>query len=54
MLRKNVLLTLLITCVFLFTEATAQEKSWMFGPFERAENQQPIIEPTDETTFDCP
>ncbi len=30
------------------------EKPWMLGPFERAANQQAIIEPTDLTSFEDP
>jgi beta-1,2-mannosidase len=54
MLQKIIFFTYLMVFWIYQSEIAAQEKSWMFGPFERAENQQPIIEPTDETTFDCP
>lgn len=35
-------------------EPITEEKSWMLGPFERAENQQAIIEPSDLTSFEDP
>ena len=54
MIRKTFLLILIITITSNLSDVLAQEKPWMFGPFERAENQQPIITPTDVTTFDCP
>ncbi|MCH7401117.1 glycoside hydrolase family 130 protein [Belliella kenyensis] len=43
-----------LVLVYLVMPACAQEKSWMMGPFERAENQKPIIEPQLETVFDDP
>lgn len=39
---------------FFVPDITAQEKPWMFGPFERAANQHPIIEPDSTSTFDDP
>jgi beta-1,2-mannosidase len=54
MVRKTVFLIFFLTITSNLSDALAQEKPWMFGPFERAENQQPIITPTDNTTFDCP
>lgn len=54
MLRNKLLISFLIFTSTLFSEAIAQEKSWMFGPFERAENQQPIIEPRTNTLFEDP
>ncbi|TVP47355.1 MAG: pesticidal protein Cry15Aa [Mongoliibacter sp.] len=47
------IINLLILYLLAFP-AFSQEKPWMFGPFERAENQTPIIEPTDKTVFDDP
>nr|WP_232826815.1 glycoside hydrolase family 130 protein [Cognataquiflexum aquatile] len=32
----------------------AQEKPWMLGPFLRSENPQPIISPSNETSFQDP
>jgi len=54
MLRNLIIITLITFLSGLLMNVYAQEKPWMFGPFERADNQQPIITPTDETTFDCP
>ncbi len=50
MIRKILLFTYLSTVVFL-TDSLAQEKPWMFGPFQREIDQQPIIEPRAETSF---
>lgn len=47
--------TLLFIAVFISSLAAfAQEKPWMMGPFLRAENAQPIISPTDKTSFQDP
>ncbi len=53
MKAKKRILWLIISFIIAFP-AISQEKSWMLGPFERAENQKPIIEPTDQTTFNDP
>jgi beta-1,2-mannosidase len=45
-----VFIAVLLNCIFIQNLA-AQEKSWMMGPFVRAEGQMPILEPTDETSF---
>ncbi|WP_194777518.1 glycoside hydrolase family 130 protein [Pararhodonellum marinum] len=34
--------------------AFSQEKPWMLGPFERAENQDAIIKPIENTSFEDP
>ncbi|WP_375578920.1 hypothetical protein ABWH96_18165 [Marivirga tractuosa] len=49
----KIILLLIISFIIAFP-AVSQEKPWMLGPFERAENQKPIIEPTDQSTFDDP
>ncbi len=36
------------------TFGQSQEKSWMLGPFERAENAEPIISKKEHTTFTDP
>lgn len=46
------LLSFLLLLISLST--LAQEKPWMLGPFERAENAQPIIAPTDQTSWKDP
>lgn len=54
-MHRKIALFALITIVSVFkAELVAQEKPWMFGPFERADNQQPIIEPDSTTTFADP
>lgn len=53
MIRKVLLFTYLSTVVFL-TDSLAQEKPWMFGPFQREISQRPIIEPLAETFFKDP
>ncbi|MCH7404395.1 glycoside hydrolase family 130 protein [Belliella aquatica] len=35
-------------------EPISEEKSWMLGPFERAEDQEAIIVPSDSTSFEDP
>jgi beta-1,2-mannosidase len=54
MIQKIAGWSLAVAFTFFYTDISAQEKPWMFGPFERPENPQPIITPTDETTFECP
>ena len=47
--------TLLLLLVFVSNMAVfAQEKPWMLGPFLRPENAQPIIAPTENTSFQDP
>lgn len=45
---------LILAIALSLTSLYAQEKPWMMGPFERAENQKAIIEPLAETTFEDP
>lgn len=40
--------------LFISFPTIAQEKPWMFGPFERAEKAQPIISPSDLTVWQDP
>lgn len=54
MIQSVVRYTVTVLLLVSFADVYAQEKSWMFGPFERAENQEPIITPDMETTFHCP
>lgn len=54
MLRKIVYITIITMISALHAEVVAQEKPWMFGPFERADIQQPIIEPDTTSTFKDP
>lgn len=53
MIRKIFLFAYLTTAVFL-TDALAQEKPWMLGPFEREVSQGPVIEPLAESLFKDP
>jgi predicted GH43/DUF377 family glycosyl hydrolase len=47
--------TLLLFVAFIPTITVfAQEKPWMLGPFFRSENRQPIISPSNETSFQDP
>lgn len=50
MIRKIILIAYLATGAF-WSDSLAQEKPWMFGPFQREIDQQPIIEPRVETSF---
>ena len=34
--------------------SAADLPSWAFGPFDRAEDENPVLLPRDDTTFDCP
>ncbi|MBT0812895.1 pesticidal protein Cry15Aa [Litoribacter ruber] len=43
-----------LVTAFIAVPGFSQEKLWMMGPFERAENQQPIIEPRADTSFEDP
>lgn len=47
--------TFLLFAIFISNLAVlAQEKPWLLGPFLRPENAQPIISPTDKTSFQDP
>jgi beta-1,2-mannosidase len=49
------MIRLLSLLLFLISfPSLAQEKPWMLGPFERAENAKPIIAPTDQTVWQDP
>ena len=34
--------------------AYSDKSSWMLGPFERLETENPVLQTLDHTTFDCP
>ena len=45
---------ILVGFLLISLPSLAQEKPWMLGPFERAENARPIISPTDQTSWQDP
>ncbi|MCH7414134.1 glycoside hydrolase family 130 protein [Belliella sp. R4-6] len=51
---KKIAFCLLLLSASCTSSPEGYEKPWMLGPFERAENQTAIIEPTDATSFQDP
>lgn len=49
-MNRLLIVIFLIICIPSF----AQQKPWMLGPFERPENAQPIISPSDQTSWQDP
>ncbi len=47
-------LFLFFSFAFIALSISAQEKTWMMGPFERPVNAKAIIAPTDQTSFQDP
>ncbi|MFD2036495.1 glycoside hydrolase family 130 protein [Belliella marina] len=51
---KNIVFPILLLALACSGPDIDQKKTWMLGPFERAEDQAAIIEPSETTSFDDP